>query len=177
MAIYTVKNNGYFGILNPKTKQFNFELKMNETCLDVSFSQNSNYLFTVGETGNIYQWDLRKRAIVDKMSDCASLKTTAIDCSKGFLATGNSTGLVNLYLNNGEKTQPQPVKVFDNLDTEISTLKIDTNSEMLFFASKWKKNAIRVANINNKKVYKNWPNFKTNLGFVNELAISKDSGC
>ena len=49
------------------------------------------------------------------------------------------------------------------------------NNELLFFASKWKKNALRVANISNKKVYKNWPNFKTNLGFVNELAVNKGS--
>jgi hypothetical protein len=52
---------------------------------------------------------------------------------------------------------------------------MDMNNELLFFASKWKKNALRVANISNKKVYKNWPNFKTNLGFVNELAVNKGS--
>ena len=43
MAIYTTKNNGYLGILSPKTKQLNFELKMNETCLDLEFCQDSNY--------------------------------------------------------------------------------------------------------------------------------------
>jgi len=141
MALYTVKNNGYIGILSPRTKQLNFELKMNETCLDCAFAEDSNYLFTVGQTGNIYQWDLRKRAIVNKMSDVASLKTTAISCSKGYLATGTSTGLVNLYSYNGSMIEQTPQKVYDNLDTEISTLKIDPKNEMLFFASKWKKNA------------------------------------
>jgi hypothetical protein len=43
MAIYTVKNNGYLGVLNPRTKQLSFELKMNETCLDISFAADSNY--------------------------------------------------------------------------------------------------------------------------------------
>ena len=65
--------------------------------------------------------------------------------------------------------------MYDNLDTEISNLTVDIDNRMLFFASKWKKNALRVADLGNKKVYKNWPNFKTNLGFVNQLAISKDS--
>lgn len=82
---------------------------------------------------------------------------------------------MNLYNFNGSSLTTNPVKVFDHLDTTISSLKMDMNNELLFFASKWKKNALRVANISNKKVYKNWPNFKTNLGFVNELCVNKNS--
>jgi len=170
--ITLLSDEGYIVVLSAKTKQYLFELKMNEKCLDAKFS-GQNQLFSVGEGGRIYQWDLRNRKIINCFNDVGSSVTNTIDISGKMLATGSSCGIVNLYEMAG--TELTHVKEIQNLTTSVNNCRFNANSEIMALSTRWKKNGIRLFNVKEKKVYKNWPNLKTNVNFITTLEVSRDN--
>jgi U3 small nucleolar RNA-associated protein 18 len=173
MAFNTENNVGNIGIMNPVSKQLLFELNMNESCLDMCFGRENHELLTVGDKGNVYVWDLRKRGIVERFKDHGATKTTSVQCVSNHLFTGSKAGILNMFNFLGPMGErPEPIKSFDHLSTSISTVAGSPDGMRLLVASKWKKNALKMINLNNKNVYKNWPNFKTNIGIVTEARFS-----
>jgi U3 small nucleolar RNA-associated protein 18 len=162
-------------VLSGSSKQFLFEFKMNEACNSVCFDNESKYLFSAGAGGKIYQWDLNKRAIFSCINDVGSTNTTCLALSKNYLASGNTSGTVNIY-DCGENSiiNRQPLKEIQNLTTSITDLKWNKEGEMLGIFSKWKRNAIRLTHFPTMTVFSNWPNLKTNLKFISSLAFSDD---
>lgn len=65
---------------------------------------------------------------------------------------------------------------FLNLTTSITELKFNPSSEMLCFASKYKKGSMRMAHVTGKHVFSNWPTSKTPLGYVQCCAFSPTGG-
>ena len=109
-----------------------------------------------------------------------------------WVALGSSSGVVNLYdrrswieadksLSNGTSSttgtidhRPKPLRSFDQLTTPTSHLTFSPDGQMLVMASRWKKNALRLAHLPTATIYRNWPTDKTPLGRISSLALSPD---
>lgn len=167
-------NKGDLLILSPRNKEFLFHLKSNEPCLTTQFSNDSRFLFTAGESGKIYQWDLNKRRVFDCFSDAGASSIHCIDNNDGYFASGGTNGIVNIYDRDhkSKKLNRTPLKEVQNLTTTISDLEINKKGEMMVIASKWKKNSVRVVHLPSKTVFCNWPNLKTKLQFVTAMKLS-----
>ena len=86
-----------------------------------------------------------------------------------YLATGGKQGYVNLYnvsdLINDLNEDVEPIKIYENLTTSCDFVKFDKINSLLGFSSKWKKNAFRFVNLENKNVYVNFPSFREHLKY------------
>lgn len=187
MAFFNEKNNGLMGVLNPRSRQYLFDLKMNETCTDLIFL-NDYELLSAGDKGNLYLWDLRNRMIVNRFKDDGAVRVNSLAYRQGCLAVGSSGGIVNVYDFNssvksfkqsgdteqGSEAAFKPKKRYDNLVTAINNIQISQDTKKIIFSSEWVKNAIRVANNVENCVYKNWPNFNTKLGLVSTFKASEE---
>ena len=86
-----------------------------------------------------------------------------------YLATGGKQWYVNLYnvsdLSNDLNEDVEPIKIYENLTTSCDFVKFDKINSLLGFSSKWKKNAFRFVNLENKNVYVNFPSFREHLKY------------
>jgi len=172
-------HNQYLMMLSAKTKQLLYEFRLNSECSAVTFSSDSDQLFASTEDGDIYQWDLASRKIMDVFHDNGSLKTNCIDFSGdgNYLVTGNSVGIANLYQYNNitKNLKKTPIKEIENLTTSLDNTKFNPESEIIAVTSKWKRNAIRLVHLPSYTVFSNWPNMRTKLSFINRVQWSSDS--
>jgi len=177
IAIYG--HNQYMMMVSAKTKQLLFELRLNSEISACSFSPDDKYLFATTEDGSIYQWDLNMRRVVEVFHDQGSMKTTCVDFSQdgSFLASGNSTGIANLYsFNKMTRTLEKNVtKEVGNLTTSLDNVKFNPTGEMLAITSRWKRNAIRILHVPTQTVFSNWPNMRTKLSYINRVCFSDNS--
>jgi len=109
-------------------------------------------------------FDLRKSSNIPM--HVLNTNSSKIAGGKGFLAVGTKTGLVKVF---NAQSDYSLVKTFDQITTEITD--ISMNDSYMAFASKWKKNNVRVAMLNSMKILPGWPNVKTNLNIVNSLLV------
>ena len=164
-------NYGNIYLYDINTKRFKYDIKIsssiNSICLD-----DKNYLYAVGDQSEIYIYDLRKyRNCLKKVNDYGNFYTNCMDISQdyNYLATGGKQGYVNLYkvndLVNDLNEDVEPVKIYDNLTTSCDFVKFNKVNNMLGMSSKWKKNAFRFVNLENKKVFNNFPSFREHLKY------------
>ena len=164
-------NYGNIYLYDINTKRFKYDIKIsssiNSICLD-----DKNYLYAVGDQSEIYIYDLRKyRNCLKKVNDYGNFYTNCMDISQdyNYLATGGKQGYVNLYkvndLVNDLNEDVEPVKIYDNLTTSCDFVKFNKVNNMLGMSSKWKKNAFRFVNLDNKKVFNNFPSFREHLKY------------
>jgi len=173
---------GRFGnihVFSARTKEFLRSFKMNDTCLALSFSPDSNSLYSTGEGGEVYIWDLRSSSCRHKFADSGCLAGTALALSNHHLATGSSSGVVNVYdvntISKGTTAYPQPDKVILNLTTQIENLVFNSSGEILAMSSMEKEGAVKLVHFPSSTVFSNFPgNF--NLGRANSLAFSPGGG-
>ena len=172
-------NNQYILIISAKTKQLLFELRLNSECSACCFSHDGKYLFAATEDGQLYQWDLATRKVVESFNDLGSLKTTSLDFSEDnkYLVTGNSVGIANLYGFNQltQTLEKNIVKEFGNLTTGLDNVKINPSGEMMVLTSRWKRNAVRLVHLPTQTVFSNWPNLRTKLAYVNTACFSRNN--
>lgn len=67
-------------------------------------------------------------------------------------------------------------KTYSNLTTSITSLAFHPSGEALAFASKWEKDSLRLAHVESKTVFANWPTAKTPLKYVSGVAFSERQG-
>ena len=89
-------------------------------------------MFTAGDGGEIYQWDLRMtKKCLDKIQDEGNFHTTCIDISADgkHFASASKMGTVNIYsINESSHINPKPLKQIMNLTTSITDLKFHPGS-------------------------------------------------
>ena len=161
-------------------------LKMNGSCTSAVFSPGEKYLFTAGDQGEIYQWDLRmtsatRQNCLAKIQDDGNFHTTCIDMSAdgNTLATGSKMGTINLFSFDQDKQElnPKPLKQIMNLTTSITDLKFHPSSQLLSYCSKWKKNSVRMVHIPSQTTYQNFPGAAVGIlkyGFNTEFSHDGD---
>ena len=164
-------NYGNIYLYDINTKRFKYDIKISSSVNSICFD-DKNYLYAVGDQSEIYIYDLRKyRNCLKKVNDYGNFYTNCMDISTDFnyIATGGKQGYVNLYKVNDLiidlNEDVEPVKIYDNLTTSCDFIKFDKMNAMFGFSSKWKKNAIRLINLDNKKVYTNYPSFKEHMKY------------
>ena len=170
---------GFIHIISARTKEFLRSFKMNDPCLALKFSPDSSSLYTTGEGGEVYIWDLRSSSCLHKFADSGCLAGTAVAVSQHHLATGSSSGVVNVYnVNNiakGTTAYPQPDKVILNLTTQIEDLVFNPSGEILAMSSMEKEGAVKLVHFPSTTVFSNFPG-TFNLGRANTLSFSPGGG-
>ena len=147
---------GYVLVLSQKSKRVEMALKMNGSAEVGCFSQDESYLYTAGDEGEIYVWDLVARKCIQRIADEGGFKITCLDASPDskYLAAGSKSGTCNIYLlsqglfaQDTPQSAVKPVKTVFNLTTTLTTLKFHPSSQILLIASKWKKNAVKLVHL------------------------------
>lgn len=153
------------------TRRFKYDIKISSSINSICFDDN-NYLYAVGDQSEIYIFDLRQyRNCLKKVNDYGNFYTNCMDISNdySYLSTGGKQGYVNLYnvldLVNNLNEDVEPVKIYDNLTTSCDFIKFNKINNLLGISSKWKKNALRFINLENKKVFTNFPSFKEHMKY------------
>jgi len=164
-------NYGNIYIYDINTRRFKYDIKISSSINSICFD-DKNYLYAVGDQSEIYIYDLRKyRNCLKKVNDYGNFYTNCMDISNDYtyLSTGGKQGYVNLYsvsdLVNDLNEDVEPVKIYDNLTTSCDFVRFNKTNSMLGISSKWKKNALRFINLENKKVFTNFPSFKEHMKY------------
>ena len=174
-------NNGNIYIYDIASKRFKYDLKISCAINSICFDDN-NYMYVAGEQSEIFIYDLRKyRNCIKKINDYGNFITNCMDISNNFeyLSTGGKQGYVNLYkvsdLINDLNIDVEPLKVFDNLTTSCDFVKFNKINNMLGMSSKWKKNSVRFVNLDNNKVFSNFPSFKERFKYISCFDFNSDN--
>lgn len=89
---------------------------------------------------------MNTRSCTLKMLDEGCLRGISIALSNNnqILATGSSSGIVNLYEMPVKDGQLKPVKVISNLVTPVTSLRFNSSSEILAIGSNEKDSAVKL---------------------------------
>ncbi|XP_015591343.1 U3 small nucleolar RNA-associated protein 18 homolog [Cephus cinctus] len=171
---------GQIHLLSSRSKELVHTWKMNENCNALAFTPDSRQLFSHGDGGEMYVWDIDRRMCIHRAVDdgCLSGSAIAISPSGQLLAAGSRQGVVNLYDTKTllQKKVPVPMKIILNLDTSISCLAFNPTSEILAFASEDKENAFKMMHIQSTTIFSNFPTFNTKISKPLALEFSPGSG-
>ncbi len=167
-AFGDIKGNAFIYDIN--TRRFKYDLKINSSINSICF--DDIYIYLVGDQSEIFIFDIRKyRNCVNKINDNGNFYTNCMDISfdYNYLVTGSKNGYVNIYkcddLKNSSSDEVDPIKVIDNLTTSCDFVKFNKSSNILGMSSKWKKNAIRLFNLETMKMYSNFPSYKERVKY------------
>ncbi|XP_014247538.1 U3 small nucleolar RNA-associated protein 18 homolog [Cimex lectularius] len=171
---------GQIHLLTADSKEWISTLSMNGNVEAITFNSDGSKLYSHGELGEIYIWDMARRSFHGKFFDEGCLNGTAIalsPCGK-YLATGSSSGIVNLYETNsiGQNESPKAIKVVENLVTPVSTVRFNPTSQILGIASDKKGNAIKMIHLPSATAFNNFPSLNAQLGKIQAFAFSPSSG-
>jgi U3 small nucleolar RNA-associated protein 18 len=183
-------NYGNLFLYDSKNKQFKYDIKVPSTINSICF--DNIYIYVIGDQSEIFIYDSRKyKNCVGKINDFGNYYTNCMDITNdyNYLATGSKNGYVNLYklddIKNSNNEDVEPIKIFQNLTTSVDYIRFNKNSNLLGMSSKWKKNAFRLVNLDNMKVYQNFPSYKEHFKYPfcfdfnssnNYLSIGNDEG-
>lgn len=172
---------GYIHLATAKSKEWVGSLKMNGEVIAVTFNKDGSKMFSHGDTGEVYIWDMNTRKCIHKFVDegCITGTSLALSPNEQFLATGSDSGVVNIYDSTlFESNSPKPVKVLMNLTTEATHMKFNCTSEILALASSHKQNAVKLVHFPSMSVFSNFPvrEDHSKLNYINSLDISVNSG-
>ncbi|CAH9140592.1 unnamed protein product [Cuscuta epithymum] len=172
-------NEGYILLVSLKTKELVGTLKMNGTVRSIAFTNDGQQLLSSGGDGEIYHWDLRKRACFHKGVDEGCITGTSLCASPNgaLFAAGSDSGIVNLYNRvdflGGKR---KPMKRIENLTTKVDYMKFNGDSQILAICSSMKKNSLKLVHLPSCTVFSNWPHPNQVLHYPRCLDFSPHSG-
>jgi len=152
---------GAIQLFSARNKQYIGNLQMNDRCRSMAFSKSGRKLYTIGDGGEFYTWDMNSRTCESKLVDEGCLRAGSIAVNSNYLASGSYEGVVNIYSLSklaGMKTgNPKPDKTVLNLTTTINDLKFNPTGEILAMSSILKDDAIRLLHFPSMTVFENFP--------------------
>jgi len=173
---------GRFGdvhLLSSKTKEYIGKLKMNNECRALTFSKSGSLLYTHGDRGEIYVWDMSSRTCRYKFVDDGCINGSAIEVNSNYLVSGSSEGVVNIYsldkINRAVDKTPKPDKTILNLITRINELRFNPTGEILAMSSEMKEHAVKLLHFPSMTVFENFPK-QQQIFRVNSVAFSPGGG-
>lgn len=172
-------NFGKIYFLSANTKEYIACLKMNCNVNALAFNPNGSKLYSHGDDGEVYIWDVNARSCIHKFVDdgCLSGTSVAASLNDQFLACGSSSGVVNIYdTENIYAKNCEPVKRIFNLVTPVTCVKFNPTSEILSISSDYKWNAIKLVHFPSMTVFSNFPQFHSKLHKPVCVDFSPNSG-
>eukprot|EP00096_Caligus_rogercresseyi_P010840 TRINITY_DN4074_c0_g1_i1.p1 TRINITY_DN4074_c0_g1~~TRINITY_DN4074_c0_g1_i1.p1 ORF type:complete len:542 (-),score=149.82 TRINITY_DN4074_c0_g1_i1:94-1698(-) len=176
-------SQGRFGNIHffeARSKEMIFTLKMNDRVRSMAFSSDGSTLYSTGDGGEIYIWDIRGQDCAHRFNDdgCLGGSAVAISGNNHYLATGSNSGIINVYertsvLNN---QNPKPLKIVKNFTTKISSLKFSPSSEILAGTSVVRENAFKLIHTPSMTVFENFPTLNHNYRRVDAMDFSLNGG-
>uniref|UniRef100_A0A069DUX3 U3 small nucleolar RNA-associated protein 18 homolog n=1 Tax=Panstrongylus megistus TaxID=65343 RepID=A0A069DUX3_9HEMI len=173
---------GQIHLLTAKSKEWIGNLSMNGNVEAITFDPDGSCLYSHGELGEVHIWDVNRRCLAGRFMDDGCLVGTSITISpcSSYLATGSSSGVVNIYdrraLVTRAERSPIPLKTVMNLVTSVKQATFNHSSQLLAIASDEKENALKIVHLPSMTVYQNFPTLSTPLGRMQTLAFSPSSG-
>jgi len=178
-------DSGHISFISAQSKQWMFGLKMNGSVRAASYSGDGHELYSIGDEGYVYIWDLRQRRCRHKMNDEGQVKGTAISVSRTqntqvMLATGGESGIVNLYRDDSSmcfsSSHPAVTKCLTSLTTPIDSLVFNCSSELLCLSSSRTLDSLSICHLPSMTMISNWPTSRTPLHYVTAIDFSPNSG-
>ncbi|KAJ6113767.1 hypothetical protein N7523_007084 [Penicillium sp. IBT 18751x] len=171
---------------------------------DFAWWSDGEGMTVASKNGEVSEWDGKQRRVIARWLDAGAVGTTVLSLGgrsgrtqlggDRWVAIGSSSGITNVYdrrdwatayanasaaekegTQAGVPRNPEPVRVLDQLTTPISHLVFAPDGQMLFMASRWKRDALRLVHLPSCTVYRNWPTSNTPLGRISSVAISPNS--
>ncbi|XP_046996127.1 U3 small nucleolar RNA-associated protein 18 homolog isoform X1 [Schistocerca americana] len=175
--------SGKFGnihFLSAHTDEYLFTLKMNGEVTSIAFSADGSRLFSHGDCGEVYVWDMGSRTCLHRFVDdgCIVGSSLALSPNGQYLACGSRSGVVNIYESASLtlSSAPRPAKILLNLTTAVTSLQFNSSSEILAMASDDKKNALKLVHFPSMTVFSNFPAFESKISRPQCLNFSRNSG-
>ncbi|KAL8710806.1 MAG: hypothetical protein Q9220_004609 [cf. Caloplaca sp. 1 TL-2023] len=187
------KGGGLIIVLDSHTYQWIAEVRVegNGGVADFAWWGDGEGMTVLGKGGEAVEWDGRQKRITDRWVDEGAVGTTVVAMggrgseSKDmggyrWIAVGSSSGIVNVYDRKSwapgkVPTNPRATRAFDHLTTPTSHLAFSPDGQLMLMASRWKRNALRLAHLPSCTVYKNWPNSSTPLGRITAAVFAPNS--
>ena len=206
------KGGGLVNILDARTSQWVAEVRVESQggVADFAWWADGDGMTVLGKGGQAVEWDGRGKKIVGRWIDEGAVGTTVVSMSGNgggandlgpdrWIAVGSSSGIANIYDRKHWKTSsllanPKPSRVLDQLTTPISHLVFSPDGQLLVMASRWKRDALRLSELQlacdqslnhatltsivhlpSCTVYRNWPTSSTPIGRTTSVAFSPNS--
>lgn len=173
-------NTGTIILLTVNSKELIDTLQMNCNTTSLCFNNDGSILYSHGDDGEIYMWDMHSRRCIKKFYDDGCLKGTCVSASNNnqFIASGSSSGVVNVYNHDKVKSNDlvTPFKAFYNLVTPVTSVLFNSSSEVLAIASGYKETAVKLVHCPSMTVFSNFPDFKSKIKKPLCLDFSVNSG-
>ncbi|KAH3891965.1 U3 small nucleolar RNA-associated protein 18 homolog isoform X2 [Dreissena polymorpha] len=172
---------GNMHFISAKSKEWLFSLKMNGHVQSISFSIDGQQLFSFGDDGHVYVWDIRSRECIHRFIDegCTRGTFLTVSLNNQYLACGSNTGVVNLYEREScmLEFEPKPIKSIMNLTSSCKIAKFNATSEILCIGSRDEEKAVKLFHIASQSVFSNFPDkMDHNLKVPTVVDFSVNSG-
>ncbi|OTB06643.1 hypothetical protein M426DRAFT_318697 [Hypoxylon sp. CI-4A] len=195
----TRKGGGVINILNTVTMQWIAAARLDSRggIADFSWWSNSHGMTILGKGGQVGEWSMATRRFLaiwnDEGSDggtvmaLGGLHGPTILGGDRWIAIGQNSGVTNIYDREAlilpskddeeleVKERPEPTRRFMQLTTPVTVLTFSSDGQILAFASRHKKDALRLAHLPSCTVYRNWPTEQTPLGRISGVAFGNKS--
>lgn len=172
--------DGHMHMVSAQSKEWISTLKMNGRVSSVSFTHDGQTMYSIGNEGEVYVWDLSTRDCVHRFVDEGCFDGTAIDVSRNgqYLATGSYSGVVNVYERSAllSGRQPKPLKAVMNMTSPCTHLKFNSSSEILALASNYAERALKMVHLPSLTTFSNFPTKQDALRIPQSVDFSLNSG-
>ncbi|KAJ8251781.1 hypothetical protein GJAV_G00225370 [Gymnothorax javanicus] len=173
--------SGYLHLVTMKSKELVRSFKVNGEVTEAVFSQDGSRIYVSSDEGEVYIWDSRRNKCINRFVDDGSIRGTSIAVSGNgqYIACGSSSGVVNVYDHDMclQETNPKPLRAIMNLLTTVTSLRFNSNTEVLAIASRVADEAVRLVHIPSFTVFSNFPVSKRSFVFRPQcLDFSPNSG-
>lgn len=198
------KRGGIVNVLDVQTMQWVAQARHESVggVADLQWWRDGSGMTILGRDGSVGEWSLESRRFVGVWRDDGTTGGTVLGLGGGqvagqtggpemlggdrWVAIGSKTGITNLY----DRAQlvetsaagtttvvatPTPLRVLEQLITPVTSITFTPDGQLMAFASKHKRDALRLVHLPSATVYRNWPTSKTPLGRITSVAFSHDS--
>ncbi|CAD7956072.1 unnamed protein product [Amoebophrya sp. A25] len=179
------------------------QMTMNGPAVKTLWHPDGKTLVSADSSGGIYEWDVSSGRCINSFRSEGALGISSMDIGtiKGAveLAIGTNNGTVDVFrmsssspssssneTNSSTRTSTSPlqpvdrsyslVKTYKHLTVCATQVKFHPQYELMAFASKFDRAAMKIAHAETKTVFPNWPTMKTPFKYQTTVAFSEKNG-
>ncbi|XP_002740511.2 U3 small nucleolar RNA-associated protein 18 homolog [Saccoglossus kowalevskii] len=170
---------GYMYVLSAKNKEWITTLKMNGSVDAIAFNDDGSRMYSHGDDGEVYIWDMNSRRCVHRFIDEGCIKGTSLAVAnhEQYVACGSDSGVVNIYDDSCLTLKsPKPIKSAMNLVTRVTQSKFNSTNEILAVSSNLTKDAVKLIHFPSMSAFSNFPEFQVSIYKPTCLDFSPRSG-